>query len=411
MSFLKSNIPLSSKTAFIALSALTFFFSAQVSLTIYIDSSFLKDAIEHTPSMAQMKLWSDPEHLVGAIYTLASLVTLLGLLYAPRVLRRVGNYRWTLSVIIIYTTMLFGLALFSSAWLIIPIFIFASAMTSVLYFNIDVFLERYSKDADTGSIRGLFLMIGSIAWLLPPLLAGRIIDTMGFSVVYLSGAILMLPALFIMMRYFSNFPDLSYDDAPLVMSKAQSRAHPDIHNILITNFFLHFFYAWMVIYTPLYLHNHVGFSYQQIGLMLTSALLAFVLFPYPAGRIADKWLGEKELLVFGFLLMAITSAIVPLLAGAGAVFSLWVLVLFFGRMGASIVETMTEAYFFKKIDGHDAGLIGYFRRSRPLAFIVAPVLASILLEFNIVAIEGLFTVLAGIMLFAIYFPLRLVDTK
>ncbi len=411
MSFFKSSVSLSSKSAFIALSALTFFFSAQVSLTIYIDSSFLKDAIQNTPSMAESKLWDDPEHLVGAIYTLASLMTLLGLLYAPRILRKVGNYRWTLSIIVLYTTMLFGLALFNSAWLIIPIFIFAAAMTSVLYFNIDVFLERYSKDSDTGSIRGLFLMIGSIAWLLPPLLAGRIIDSMGFSVVYFIAAILMLPAVFIMMRYFSDFKDLSYDDAPLVMSRTQSRAHPDIHNILIANFFLHFFYAWMIIYTPLYLHNHVGFSYQQIGLMLTCALFAFVLFPYPAGRIADKWLGEKEMLVFGFMLMAFSSAILPHLFGTTATMAVWALVLFSGRMGASIVETMTEAYFFKKIDGHDAGLIGYFRRSRPLAFIVAPILASLLLEFHIVPIEGLFTILAGVMLLAIYFPLQLVDTK
>ena len=411
MSLFKSTTPLSAKSAFIVLSVLAFFFSAQVSLTIYIDSSFLKDAIEHTPSMMQMKAWEDPESLVGTIYTLASLVTLFALLYAPQILRRVGNYRWTLSVIILYTILLFGLALFNSAWLIIPIFVVTAAMTSVLYFNMDVFLERYSKDSETGAIRGLFLMIGSIAWLLPPLLAGRIIDSVGFSVVYLVGAVLILPTIVIMMRYFSDFQDLTYDDAPLFMTRAQSKAHPDISNILMTNFFMHFFYAWMIIYTPLYLHNHVGFSYQQIGLMLTCALSAFVIFPYPAGRVADKYIGEKELLIVGFIFMAATSAILPHLAEAAVGFFVWVIVLFFGRMGASVVETMTESYFFKKIDGHNAGLIGYFRRSRPLAFIAAPILASLLLQFNVVAIDGLFTILAVIMLLAIYFPLSLVDTK
>ena len=411
MSLLKSNTPLSARAAFIALSAVTFFFSAQVSLTIYIDSSFLKDRVLATPSMNTMSVWQDPEHFVGAIYTLASLITLFALLYAPRILRKVGNYRWTISVLILHAILLFALSLFSSAWLVIPLFVVEAALISILYFNIDVFLERYSKDATTGAVRGLFLMIGSIAWLLPPMFAGQIIDASGFSTVYFVAAVLMLPTIFIMMRYFSNFQDLKYDDASLFMTRAQSKAHPDIGNILITNFFMHFFYAWMVIYTPLYLHNHIGFSYQQIGLMLTAALTAFVIFPYPTGRIADKYIGEKELLVGGFLLMATTSAILPYLPNASSGILLWVIVLFFGRAGAATVETMTESYFFKKIDGHNAGLIGYFRRSRPLAFIAAPVLASLLLQLNIVHIEGLFTILAALMLVAIYFPLQLTDTK
>lgn len=411
MEILKSRTPLSAKTAFIALSVLAFFFSAQVSLTIYIDSSFLKDTIEHTTSMTALQLWQDPEHLVGTVYTFASLITLLALLYAPRILRRVGNYQWTLTVLILHTLLLLGLALFDSAWLIIPLFIVEAAMISVLYFNIDVFLERYSKNSETGTIRGLFLMIGSIAWLLPPLLAGKLIDNSGFSIVYLCGAVLMLPTIFIMMRYFSDFQDLTYDDAPLLLTKDDSRKNPDISHILVTNFFIHFFYAWMIIYTPMYLHNHLGYSFEDIGLMLTLALSAFVIFPYPVGRIADKQLGEKELLVGGFLLMSVTSFLLPLFAESGGGFFALALVLFFGRTGASVVETMTETYFFKKIDGHNAGLMGYFRRSRPIAFIVAPVLASLLLEFGVVEIEGLFAILGALMIIAIYFPLQLTDTK
>ncbi len=411
MTILKSRTPLSAKAAFIALSFLTFFFSAQVSLTIYIDSSFLMETIEQTPSMMDLKLWQDPERLVGTIYTFASLITLLALLYAPRILRKVGNYHWTLSILILHTLLLLGLALFDSAWLIIPLFIVEAAMISILYFNLDVFLERYSKDSETGTIRGLFLMIGSIAWLLPPLLAGKMIDASGFAIVYLTGAALMIPTIFIMMRYFSDFQDLTYDDAPLFLTKKEAKQHPDISRILVTNFFMHFFYAWMIIYTPMYLHNHLGYSFEDIGLMLTLALLSFVIFPYPAGRIADKWLGEKELLVAGFLLMALTSFLFPIFAESEYGFFVLAFVLFVGRAGAAVVETMAETYFFKKIDGHNAGLMGYFRRSRPLAFIAAPILASLLLQFEIVELSGLFGILGAIMIVAIYFPLRLVDTK
>ena len=411
MDLLKSHTSLSARAAFIVLSTLMFFFSAQVSLTIYIDSSYLKHTIENTPSLAQTVLWDEPEHMVGTIYTFASLITLLALLYAPRVLRRMGNYRWSLSILILHILLLLGLALSDSGFLIIPLFIVEAAIISVLYFNLDVFLEQYSRDKETGVIRGLFLMIGSIAWVLPPLLAGNIIDNSGFALVYLTGAALMIPAVFLLVRYFSNFQDLTYDDAPLWLSRTEGAKHPDVGRILITNFLMHFFYAWMIIYTPLYLHNHLGFSYSDIGLILTLALSAFIIFPYPTGWIADKLLGEKELLVAGFFLMAMTTGLLPYLGATGAGLMVWAGVLFVGRAGAATVETMTETYFFKQIDGHNAGLMGYFRRSRPLAFIAAPITASLLLEFEIVPIEGLFSILAALMLVAIYFPLGLADTK
>src|SRR3990167_7281770 len=163
MDFFKSHTPLSAKMAFVVLSVLMFFFSAQVSLTIYIDSSYLSSAIANTPSMAASQLWNNPEHMVGTIYTFASLITLLALLYAPRVLRKMGNYRWSLSILILHILLLLGLALSDSGFLIIPLFIVEAAIISVLYFNLDVFLEQYSRDKETGVIRGLFLMIGSIA--------------------------------------------------------------------------------------------------------------------------------------------------------------------------------------------------------------------------------------------------------
>jgi len=412
MDYLKSATPLSARGAFIVLSVLMFFFSAQVSLTIYIDSSYLMESIGKSASFAKMQLWDEPEHVVGTLYTFASLITLLGLSFAPKILRKYGNYRWTLSILILHVLLLLGLALFDTAWLIIPVFIIETAVVSILYFNFDVFLERYSKNENTGTIRGLFLVIGSIAWLLPPFFAGKIIEQFGgFSQVYLLGAFIMLPTLFFVVRYLHHFTDLSYDDTPFFFTKLESVRHPNVGRILNANFFLHFFYAWMIIYAPLYFHNNLGFSYEEFGMILSFALAAFVIFPYPAGWLADKLIGEKELLIGGFLLMGVTSALIPLLASFEVTLVVWAALLFVGRAGASTVEAMSETYFFKQIDGQNAGLMGYFRRSRPLAFIVAPIAASVMLEFSIVKIEGLFYVLSVVMVFASMYMFRLVDTK
>lgn len=402
----------SSRHAFIILSLLTFFFSAQVSLTIYINSSFLKDRIAHTDSFTLMKLWSDPEHVVGAVYTLASLLTILGLLYSPRILRKIGNYRWTLSLFLLHITLLLGLALFQSGWLIIPMFMIENMLISLIFYNFDIFLEHYSNNEHTGVIRGLYMTIGSIAWLLPPMIAGRIVEQSGYGLVYFLGAFLIIPVIILLIKYLSDFKDMEYDNAPLFPSRATIHKNPDIWYGLGSSFFLQFFYAWMVIYMPLLLHDHLHYDWGSIGLMMTFALSAFVIFPSPAGWLADKLIGEKELMVLGFLIMGVTSLMIPRLAHESApAFALWALLLFAGRSGASLVDSMNEAYFFKQIDEHNAGLLGYYRRMNPLAMIVAAMCASILLEFGLLDITSLFYLLGVLMFLAIYFPLRLKDTK
>jgi MFS family permease len=178
---------------FLVLLVFSFFFSAQVALTIYIDSSFLSETISKSVLIGDGSIWKDPDNLVGAIYTISSLFTILALMVVPTILRRIGNYRATLAAVILHMLGLLGLGLSDSAWLIIPMFIIANTLTSVLYFNLDIFLERYSKDEDTGKIRGMFMSFSSIAWLLPPLFAGYIVEAKGFQMVYLCAALLIFP--------------------------------------------------------------------------------------------------------------------------------------------------------------------------------------------------------------------------
>ena len=209
---MQKHVTENSKYAFIFLSAIMFFFSAEVALTIYIDSSFLKHAITLTPTLTQTKLWSDPDHMVGVIYAFASLLTIFLITIAPKTLRKIGNYRWTRNLILLQITLLLGLAMFNTGWLLIPLFVIESALISVLYYNFDIFLEHYSRDNQTGVIRGIFMAINSLAWLVPPIGAGYLIDHYGFSMVYLVGAALMLPVLLLLMLSLRGFRDFPYEE-------------------------------------------------------------------------------------------------------------------------------------------------------------------------------------------------------
>ena len=181
----------------------------------------------------------------------------------------------------------------------------------------------------------------------------------------------------------------------------------DIRSIFVTQFLLRFFYSWMVIYTPIYLYQHIGFNWSTIGVIFFIMILPFVLLEIPLGRIADKVLGEKEILTVGFIIIAIFCALIGFTESINPAW--WAFLLFGTRVGASSVEIMSETYFFKLIDGEDTNLISVFRDMRPLAYIIAPLVTSISLFF--VDLQQTFIILAVIVLSGVIFSLAIKDTK
>ena len=136
-------------------------------------------------------------------------------------------------------------------------------------------------------------------------------------------------------------------------------------------------------------------------------LIPFVIFELPLGKIADKLYGEQELLIIGFFIMALFTGSLAFITTKNIL--LWATLLFVTRTGASFVEIMTESYFFKQVSIRDADEISVFRDTRPLAFIIAPILATMIIP--ITKVTGLFLVLAAILLSGIWFTLGIKDSK
>src|SRR5207249_2591358 len=151
-----------------------------------------------------------------------------------------------------------------------------------------------------------------------------------------------------------KFKDTQYTDLPVLKLFATARKHKKVIDIYLVNFLLQFFFSWMIIYTPIYLHEYVGFTWSQIAIIFSIMLLPFVILELPLGKIADRVLGEKELLVTGFSIMALTTAAMTFLHSANMV--IWIGLLFISRIGAATVEIMSETYFFKQVSDIDVSL-------------------------------------------------------
>jgi len=176
---------------------------------------------------------------------------------------------------------------------------------------------------------------------------------------------------------------------------------------MFTQFLLQIFYTWAIIYIPLFLATVVGFDWETISKIIAVGLLAFVIFEYPTGVLADKLIGEKEMMALGFVVLAIASA--SIYAMSSSSIATWMSVMFFSRFGASLVEVTTESYFFKQVKGRDSNLISLFRLTRPLGILVGTLVASISLFF--VPFNLAFIVLALLMVLGAFSTLRLTDSR
>jgi MFS family permease len=391
---------------FLAIYGILFFVSAQISLALYTNSSFLSGILNHF-SITKDLPEQTHERIIGLLYAFNALCGFVTLIILPRLLKNIGNVHAAIAVLSLSMCSLLALAFIDSGWVILPAFLLQSILVTAFYFVIDVFLEKYSKEKSLGLVRGTALTIGGIAWMFPPSIAGLVAASGNFTPIYAGGALLLIPPLLLLFTKFKDFRDAPYHTPSLKQTLSEIRHSRDISGILSVQVLLQFFYAWMIIYAPIYMAEHVHVPWQTIGLALTIALSAFVIFEIPAGEIADKWLGEKELLVLGLFLMACGAALIPFITSTTLI--VWASVLFIGRAGASILETMTETYFYKKIPAESANLVSAFRLATPVAFLIAPICASIIIPFG--GIQSLFLILAGFLLSGTTVVAHLKDTR
>lgn len=376
-----------------ALTALSFHWS----IVIYINSSYLE------------RFFTSSD--ISLLYIVGAIGTIILFLVAPRILNRFGNYALMLFFIACECAALMGMALSGSAPAAALWFTLHSIVVSLLFFHADVFMENLigTDEAATGARRGFLLTAMSFVSALATLLSGFLIGSgePRFALAYGVSALTLLPALILIIRNFRNFKDPEYPALALMPTFTTFWKHRDIRNVFCSAVLLQIFFVWLVIYTPLYMNEYMGLSWDVIGTMLFVGLLAYVFLEWPIGIAADRWFGEKEMMALGFLIIAVGTSWIAFLKPTDIAF--WFVTMFLVRIGGSFVEATTESYFFKHTEGKDATFVSLYRITRPLSYIIAPIIGSVallLLPFNLT-----FVVLALLMVPGLFFAMALNDTK
>jgi MFS family permease len=361
-------------------------------LTAYVSSLFLAEFIH--------------ENTVGVLFACASLLALVIFRCMPFIVCRIGNKHTLLGVLFLSILSLIILSLEISPVLIGIAFVVFQAANTISFYLFDLLIEHFATNDSLGETRGTYLALGNLGWVLAQLVTGSLLVYGGYSLLYGITALSILLVLMLLTGFLRNYHDTVCRPMPDLSAFSYFGKHPNIARITIINMALQLFYSWMVIYASIYLiHNH-GFTAETLGPVFAVMLLAFVFFEYPFGKLTDR-IGVKKILFGGLVLMAVATLIFAYtIANVSWVFAL---ILFATRTGAAAVEVASETYFFKNVSAGDVKLISLFRSARPLTFLIAPLIASVILSFD-ESYPLLFTILAGIIFSTAFLTFQINET-
>ena len=360
---------------------LSFLFSLHIAISAYVNSKFLTQIID--------------ESYVGILYTVAFLFTLFLLMKSSVILKNFGNRRLILVFLIINMISLVGLITSINPYIIATSFILFSMTNTLVFFCIDIFIEHFGTNNTIGKTRGLYLTILNIAWVLSPLFSAFLITKEGgYKAIYIIAFIMTMIMTIGLVFATKSFKDKTYIKTPFLETFTYLKTNAHMLAIVTINFLLQFFYVWMVIYTPIYFYNHLGFDWNQIGIMFTVMLIPFVIIEFPIGVLIDKYnLNKRVLLYLGFSIIIIFTFLISFINTSSLM--LWSAILFMTRVGASIIESTTEIYFFTNVKEEETYLLSIYRDMTPVSYIIAPVIAT--LVFLVLPYKYLFLILSIIL--------------
>lgn len=370
-----------------------FLFSIPLALTSYINSSLLESFMSAT--------------VVSTLYIGAAFLTILGLSEMPKVLKQFGNYRFTLALSVLAMVSLLFLAFTKNPNIVAVFFVLYFLTTNFIVTTLDIFIEDFTVSKKVGRARGIYLTVINSAWVVGQLISGSIIAKSSFSGIYLISALFMFLVATVLVFFFQKFKDPEYKKIAVLKTVKFFVKNKNISKIYLINFILKFFFAWMIIYTPIYLHNYIGFSWEKIGIIFTIMLLPFVLLEFPLGKLSDR-IGEKKILFFAFTISAIFTLIIPFVSKMDLY--LWAFILFMTRVGAASIEVMSDSYFFRIVNEEHADEITFFRNTTPLSYIIAPLSAIVVLTLT-PSFKFIFFILGVVLLLGAYLALRLQNER
>ena len=342
-----------------------------------------------------------PTSSAGFVVAGSALGAIILFLFLPQIVERYGAQYIALVLAFVEMIVLLALAAMPGALTSVLLMSVTIAMQPFLSYQFDLLLEATVADmSTTGRVRALFRTAWSVAALAAPLLLGALLaQSDSYGRVFIAAAAMLVPIVVL-------FATKSLPKGPAprfahmqdtFVSILRDR---DLAAVTFGNLLLYLFYVWMPLYTPIYLHGVLGISWSDLGWLFAVMLIPYVVIEYPAGWVADRFLGDKELMLAGYLIAGGATATLAFFTPTTSLIVI-LAALIISRIGSALVESMVEAHFFRRISKRDINSVSVFRGVWPLSYIIGPVVGSVILIYGgytaLFLLTGGFIAIAGVL--------------
>jgi len=381
------------KNNLIILYLMAFFLALAGALPAYIQSSFLETHVSLS--------------MVNWFFIIANLISIVAILFFPRIIKFFGNYLTTGLVSLIFLISLAGLGLSTQTVFVFLFFILMQIAINLIWINMDIFVKNFSSLSSTGRIRAIYFTVINFAWIVSPSISAWLINLNGYAGAFLGSAFLIFPFLLIFIVKGSQINGHQNYKTSLIKSLKEMYKNHNLRGAFWLAMLLNVFFNATTVFIPIYLNRFLGFSWTELGLMFSLMLIPFLFVEIPAGFIADKYIGEKEMFGLGFAILIVCLCIFSVSTSTN--FWFWSTLLFMSRIGAALVEAMRESYFFKNVKNKDVDKINIFRTAIPFGYLVGSLLSLVVLIF--LPIPYVFVATAVFICSAFPFLFIIKDTK
>ncbi len=362
-----------------------FFLAASATLVSYTLLSYLSSFISETN--------------IGFAIAAGGIVAVIAFSSLPRLVARYGAQPLALFLTFANMILLFAAAAAPRTIASAIFVILALSLQPLILYELDLLLEAtVNNERATGRVRTIFLTGGNVGALVAPLLIGTLLAHIeNYTYVFFTAAAALVP--FIILFAARRLPEGAILGHSHLRDTLQRIVHDrDLAAVTVGHFILYLFYIWAPLYIPAYLHSVLGMPWSTLGWMFAIMLIPYVLIEYPAGWIADRFLGDKEFMLAGFLIAGSALAAVGFLTPVSTPLTI-LMVLVATRAGAALIESMTEGHFFRRVSEKDIVSVSVFRGVWPLANASAPLIGGLILVFGgyqlFFALTGGFVLIAG----------------
>lgn len=278
---------------------------------------------------------------VGILIGSLTIVGLVSFIFLTPLVEETSKSKLFFYSLIFLLLFYIGFIFFSNIWIIILLSVFLSIVGSLRISCLGIMICDKANRKNIAKEEGLIYTFFNLSWLVGPLIAGFISARYGFKSVFgIASLFLFLSILlFIFFRLKDNRITKKIDGNLFKLIKEFfSKKNRIVCYILSGG--INFWWAFIYVYIPILIIEK-GFTSRLVGIYLFSIIIPLILFTYFFGKLASK-IGFKKIFFTGYLIIGIFALACFFVENIYLIIGFLTL----ASVGASMVESTSEAYFF-----------------------------------------------------------------